>query len=33
MRMDTVTLPGDHYLRHDAAALAATLWQAIRLGR
>jgi type IV secretory pathway VirJ component len=28
-----VTLPGDHYLRHDAAALADTLWQAIRRGR
>lgn len=27
-----VTLPGDHYLHHDAAALSATIWQAIRRG-
>lgn len=27
-----VALPGDHYLRHDAGALAGAIWQAIRQG-
>jgi len=28
----TVALPGDHYLHHDAAALADAIWSAIRRG-
>lgn len=28
----SVTLPGDHYLHHDASALSVTIWQAIRRG-
>ena len=27
-----VALPGDHYLRHDASALAGAIWRAIRRG-
>ena len=29
----TVTLPGDHYLDHDAAALSTAIWRAIGTGR